>query len=99
MDLHGPAPRHDDGATPAPDHLPSAPDHLPSNPDHLPSDDAATGEDAAAVPATAEEGVLTAAVLVSAAFRLRDERGLLAALRTLVGAVDRWEFRQGHGAA
>ena len=91
MDLHGPAPRHDDGATPAPDHLP--------DPDHLPSDDAATGEDAAAVPATAEEGVLTAAVLVSAAFRLRDERGLLAALRTLVGAVDCWEFRQGHGAA
>jgi hypothetical protein len=37
------------------------------------------------------EPVVTAAVLVTAAFRLKDERGLTAALRKLASAVDRLE--------
>ncbi|MGF1476425.1 MAG: hypothetical protein ACFB6S_12750 [Geminicoccaceae bacterium] len=38
------------------------------------------------------EGVVSAAVLTATAFRLRDERGLIAALRQLVAAVDRLEI-------
>ena len=40
------------------------------------------------------EGVITAAVLVGTAYRLRDERGLVLALRRLVGAVERWQRRR-----
>ncbi|MGF1562940.1 MAG: hypothetical protein ACFB3T_12265 [Geminicoccaceae bacterium] len=37
------------------------------------------------------EPVIGAALLVATAFRLRDERGLITALRALVDAVDRFE--------
>jgi hypothetical protein len=39
------------------------------------------------------ESVVTAAVLVTCAFRLRDEAGLVAALRALTTAVDAMEAR------
>ena len=46
-----------------------------------------------------EESVLTAAILVATAFRMRDEHGLGRALRLLVGAVASWEGAQGDGCA
>lgn len=39
------------------------------------------------------ESVVTAAVLAACAFRLRDETGLVAALRALTSAVDAMESR------
>lgn len=38
--------------------------------------------------------VVTAALLTATAFRLRDEAGLVTALRELVGAVSSWERAQ-----
>lgn len=43
------------------------------------------------------DAVVSGAVLVACAFRMRDEAGLIAALRTLAGAVDRLEA-EGEGA-
>lgn len=42
----------------------------------------------------AAEPVLSAAVLVASAFRLRDEGGLIATLRLLANAVASWEAQQ-----
>ena len=53
-----------------------------------------------AVPAETDQGagaadaVVSAAVLVASAFRLRDEGGLIATLRLLTDAVAAWEAGQ-----
>ena len=43
---------------------------------------------------TALEPIVSAALLVTSAFRMRDETGLIATLRLLTGAVAGWEMRQ-----
>ena len=40
------------------------------------------------------EPIVSAALLVTSAFRMRDEPGLIATLRLLTGAVSAWETRQ-----
>jgi hypothetical protein len=40
------------------------------------------------------EPIVSAALLVSSAFRMRDEAGLIATLRLLTSAVAAWETRQ-----
>lgn len=54
-----------------------------------------------AVPAETDQGALdaivSAAVLVASAFRLRDEGGLIATLRLLTDAVAAWEAGQEAG--
>ncbi|WGF87294.1 hypothetical protein [Marinivivus vitaminiproducens] len=42
----------------------------------------------------AQGSVVTAALLTATAFRMRDEAGLVTALRELVGAVSTWERSQ-----
>ena len=60
------------------------------------------GESGAEIVASAatrpEDPVLTAAVLVATAFRMRDEQGLTRALRLLATAVGSWEGAQAAGA-
>lgn len=61
---------------------------------------AALVHDNGSAPATAvaaEEAVLAAAVMAATAFRLRDEEGLLVALRRLVQAVERLDGRDAVG--
>ena len=55
--------------------------------------DAAPFVDVAPDPAEpdTENGLVTAAIMTTTAFRIKDMDGLLLALRTLVDAVDRYE--------
>jgi hypothetical protein len=47
-----------------------------------------------AEPGDEVEPLISAAMLTATAFRLRDEEGLIVALRELVDAVDRFEMRR-----
>ncbi len=49
------------------------------------------------IPGEALDRIVTAAVLVATAFRLRDEDGLVLALRRLVAAVEASEREAEHG--
>jgi hypothetical protein len=57
------------------------------------------GEDPAAAEGAALESVVSAAVLVTTAFRLRDEDGLIGTLRLLTAAVDALEAERTAAAA